>query len=197
MSSLRTAQPGERPLQRRGQRQHCSPSHAVRGTGRRAAPSLQPASSLPGAAPCGMQQVAGLNAAQVLSNIAWTVLGSGGLHLPAVSVTVPCSPVQHASRSLPEVGGSAALPCSSAAAPMLNAAAFAVLTCTLLHYRSYMAVTLTSASAGRTAGSSGPTSGRGCRHFAPLPRSTVIGAGSPTVMLWRLCCSMATSQRLR
>ena len=79
-------------------------------SGRHAAPSMQPAGALPGAAPCGVQQTAGLTAAQVLRNVAWTVLCSGAVHLPAVDVAVPCGLVQRASSSLPGVGGSAALP---------------------------------------------------------------------------------------
>ena len=66
-----------------------------------------------------------------------------------------------------------------------------------------MAAVLTSARAGRTAGTSGLNSGRGCRHFAPFDCHWGRGQfncevlPSEGLLLWRLCCSIATSQRLR
>ena len=122
MSFPRSAQPGGWPLQRRGQRQHCSLAHAVRG----AAPHAASPAHCQVLHPAACSEHLASKAAQVLSNVAWTVLGSGGLHLPAVNVAALSSSVQRASSS-------AALPCSFAAAFMLSAAACAVLTCTVWH----------------------------------------------------------------
>ena len=65
-----------------------------------------------------------------------------------------------------------------------------------------MASILTSASAGRTAGCGALYAGRGCRHFVPFDchldkQSNCGDLPSEELLLWRLCCSIATSQRRR